>query len=155
MPKYIIASSLAITLLATAVSVQAKGRSVEPQFTWPVSNHVGTTYWGHQGRDFVADLGGVVKAAEAGTVFRSNCSDTWNRGNGCVVILRHDSDYKTMYAHLQEGSLISGGSKVKQGDVIGRIGITGRTTGPHLHFEIRKLINGTMQSLEPLDYLQQ
>lgn len=150
MHKYIMAISLAITALITAVSVQAK--IVEPYFAWPVSNHVGSTYWGHHGRDYSGDLGETVKAAESGTVFRSSCKNKHDSGHGCFVILRHRQDYKTMYANMQEGSLIKLGSKVQQGDAIGKIGMTGRTTGPHLHFEIRKKINGKFQSVEPLDY---
>lgn len=152
MYKYIIGIGLGVVLLTTAVSTQAK--TLEPHFSFPVSSHVGTTYWGHQGRDFGGDLGGIVKAAEEGTVFRSSCENKHDSGHGCFVILRHGQDYKTMYANMQEGSLIKVGSKVKQGDVIGNIGMTGRTTGPHVHFEIRKFINGKMQSVEPLDYLK-
>lgn len=152
MHKYIIGIGLAITALITAISAQAK--ILVPQFSWPVSNHGGTTYWGHHGRDLAGNLGEVVYTAESGTVFRSSCANKHEQGYGCFVILRHGKDYKTMYAQMQEGSLIPVGSKVKQGDAIGKIGMTGRSTGPHLHFEIRKLTNGKMISVEPLDYLR-
>lgn len=152
MHKSIIGIGVSIVVLTTAVSVQAK--IVEPQFSFPVSNHVGTTYWGHHGRDFAGDLGGVVKAAEDGTVFRSSCVDKHDSGLGCFVIIRHGLNYKTVYGQMAADGLVKVGAHVNQGDVIGKIGLTGRTTGPHLHFEIRQKINGTFQSVEPLDYLR-
>ena len=59
-------------------------------------------------------------------------------GYGKYVRIRHNSDYKTAYAHLHKyGRGIRGGKRVRQGQIIGYVGSTGRSTGPHLHFEVR------------------
>ena len=64
-----------------------------------------------------------------------------NGGYGKYIRIRHDSTYKTAYAHLSAYKKgISSGSRVKQGDVIGFVGSTGKSTGPHLHYEI--IVNG-------------
>ncbi len=89
----------------------------------------------HQGVDFAAPTGTPIHAVADGTVLMA----AFYGGYGNLVILEHGGGYTTYYAHLSAyGSGIQAGSKVRRGDEIGRVGSTGRSTGPHLHFEIRK-----------------
>ncbi len=85
----------------------------------------------HAGVDYGAPIGTPVHAVADATVLFAG----WKGANGKLVSLRHSSGYITHYAHLSEiGKTIKVGSRVKQKDVIGRVGNTGRSTGPHLHF---------------------
>src|SRR4029077_14413083 len=77
--------------------------------------------------------GTPVRAARAGRVLYSDRL----RGYGNLVIVAHDDGYATVYAHNRENRA-SAGATVRQGDVIGLVGSTGKTSGPNLHFEIRK-----------------
>jgi len=87
----------------------------------------------HQGTDFAAPRGTPVMASGSGTVERAS----WFGAYGKYVSIRHNSTYKTAYAHLSGfGKGIKAGTKVQQGRVIGYVGSTGRSTGPHLHYEV-------------------
>ena len=91
----------------------------------------------HKGVDFAAPTGTPIFAAGNGIVEYVGR----NGGYGKYIRIRHDSTYKTAYAHLngyKKG--ISSGVRDKQGDVIGYVGSTGNSTGPHLHYEI--IVNG-------------
>ena len=70
-------------------------------------------------------------------------------GYGYTVILNHGNGFSTLYAHQNQTPPVSVGQSIKQGEVIGYIGSTGYSTGPHLHFEIR--LNGELQ--DPYDYV--
>ncbi len=88
----------------------------------------------HHGVDYAARMGTPIRAAGDGVVLRAD----WNGGYGRVVYLRHPRGYQTRYAHLSrfaEG--IRTGVRVKQGEVIGYVGSSGLSTGPHLHYEFR------------------
>lgn len=87
----------------------------------------------HSGIDFRSKAGTPVKAAASGTVISAG----YNGGYGLVVEIRHISGLSTRYAHLSR-SLVKEGQKVEAGMPIGKVGSTGRSTGPHLHFEIRR-----------------
>ncbi|MES9856168.1 MAG: peptidoglycan DD-metalloendopeptidase family protein [Sedimenticola sp.] len=91
----------------------------------------------HRGVDYAAAIGTNIKAAGDGKViFRGR-----KGGYGNTVIIKHANQYTTLYAHLNKfRSKVKRGSRVSQGQVIGYVGKTGRTTGPHLHYELR--ING-------------
>ncbi len=108
-------------------------------FIWPLTSGTLTSKFGprgrsfHDGIDIGAPPGTVVRAARDGDVIYS---DTL-RGYGNVVIVQHAGGYATVYAHNDQ-NLVDAGTKVKQGDPVGRVGRTGRTSGPNLHFEIRK-----------------
>lgn len=94
--------------------------------------------WGklHKGMDIAGDIGDPVMAAFDGVVK----SVFYERdGYGKVVILEHEDGLETRYAHMSEFE-VKEGDKVKKGDLVGRVGNTGRSTGPHLHFELR--VNG-------------
>ncbi len=87
----------------------------------------------HRGTDFAAKTGTPVMASGDGTIVRSR----WCGGGGYCVKIRHNSTYSTVYAHLSKfGRGIKEGKKVKQGRIIGYVGSTGLSTGPHLHYEV-------------------
>ena len=87
----------------------------------------------HRGLDFAAPRGTPVFAAGNGVVERAGRYGAY----GKYVRLRHNSTYKTAYAHMSRyGKKIRAGSRVKQGQIIGYVGTTGRSTGPHLHYEV-------------------
>lgn len=89
----------------------------------------------HRGVDFAAPTGTPVYAAGDGTVAFAG----WRGDYGRTVILRHGGGFSTLYAHLSAipGS-IRPGTRVRQGQVIGRVGSTGLSTGPHLHYEVHR-----------------
>ena len=89
----------------------------------------------HTGVDFAAERGTPVRAVGDGIVNQAS----WNGSYGKLVEIQHESSYTTRYAHLDGyGEGIGAGSAVKKGQVIGFVGSTGRSTGPHLHFELYK-----------------
>lgn len=87
----------------------------------------------HRGTDFAAPTGTPIYAAGNGVVVRAD----WNGGYGRFVRIRHPNGWETAYAHLSRfASGLSKGDRVRQGEVIGYVGTTGRSTGPHLHYEV-------------------
>jgi len=93
----------------------------------------------HNGMDFGAPTGTPIRAAAGGTVVTAVTNS--NSGYGNYVVIQHDDGtLSTLYAHCSSVS-VKVGQRVEQGDVIGKVGNTGNSTGPHLHFEVRK--NGT------------
>lgn len=89
----------------------------------------------HHGLDINAPKGSPVKAAAGGKVIRGGFESLY----GNLVEINHGNGYRTVYAHLSE-RLVEAGDTVPRGSVIGKVGETGRTTGPHLHYEVR--VNG-------------
>ncbi len=127
-------------------SIQAgvKGSS---NFIWPTSGVITQYYiWYHQALDIANPSAPAVIAADSGIVSYAGCL-TW--GYGCHVIINHGNGYQTLYAHLSSYD-VDAGESVSQGQVIGIMGSTGRSTGTHLHFEIRS--GG--QLLNPLNFLK-
>ena len=106
-------------------------------FSWPVQGTMNQYYsWYHKAVDLGAPIGTPVVAAQSGTVSEA-ISGGWNYGYGTHIIISGDNGYQTMYAHMS-GLNVSSGQHVSAGStVIGWVGMTGRTTGPHLHFEVR------------------
>ena len=91
----------------------------------------------HRGTDFAAPTGTPIMASGAGTVTRAR----WCGGGGNCVKIKHNSTYQTVYAHMKNFARgIKEGKKVKQGQIIGYVGSTGLSTGPHLHYEV--IVNG-------------
>ena len=91
----------------------------------------------HRGTDFAAPSGTPIMASGSGTVTRAR----WCGGGGNCVKIKHNSTYETIYAHMKAFAKgIKEGRKVKQGQVIGYVGSTGMSTGPHLHYEV--IVNG-------------
>lgn len=89
---------------------------------------------GHNGVDLAAPAGNRIYAAASGTVVISRVG--YNGGYGNYVVIKHPNGTQTLYAH-NNSNLVSQGDYVKQGQVIGTVGSTGRSTGPHVHFEVR------------------
>ena len=90
---------------------------------------------GYNGIDIGAPVGTPILASAAGEVIIAR-SGGWNGGYGTYVVVRHNNGTQTLYAHNSRNA-VSAGDTVKQGDIIGYVGATGKATGPHLHFEIR------------------
>jgi murein DD-endopeptidase MepM/ murein hydrolase activator NlpD len=130
---------------ARASSAQAK----EVRLRWPVRGVLYSRYGVRQGQrhdgiDIAAPEGTAVGAAASGTVVYSGAQS----GYGSIVIVRHEGGLLTLYAHAS-ALLVRQGDRVEAGQPIARVGKSGRTSGPHLHFEVRE---GT-RPRNPLSYL--
>lgn len=119
-----------------------EGRVSSP-FGWRNVSVNGNRY--HGGLDIAANMGTPVVAARSGVVTRAG----WWGSYGNVVVLDHGDGAETRYAHLSAVT-VRVGQGLRQGDVLGRVGSTGASTGPHLHFEVR--FDG--RAVDPLPYLQ-
>lgn len=113
---------------------------------WPAYGPI-TCYYGrgHTGLDIAAKAGSAIKAADSGTVTFTG----WQGGYGNFIIVNHGNGIVTRYAHCSSIS-VSKGQQVARGQTLGTVGSTGRSTGPHLHFEV--LSGGSFQN--PLSYLR-
>ena len=98
----------------------------------------------HTGLDMAAGAGTPIAASAGGRVVFAG----WRGGYGRAVIIDHGGGITTLYAH-QSSLAVSQGQSVRQGQVVGRVGSTGYSTGPHLHFEVR--LNGS--PVDPMRYL--
>jgi murein DD-endopeptidase MepM/ murein hydrolase activator NlpD len=124
-----------------------------PEFVWPAVGPI-TTRFGvpgsdwiggfHMGLDIGAPAGSPIIAAADGTVEWSGIDTVHGYGN--IVLIFHHGGYETLYAHMSRIEA-QAGQAVRQRDLIGYVGATGFTTGPHLHFEVR--LNGTKIDPEP------
>jgi len=106
-------------------------------FSWPLFAPISSKYGPRRGRfhdgiDIDGDFGDPVRAAAAGQVVYSGTLG----GYGKLVVIKHSNGYFTAYAHNRK-NLVKKGKKVKKGQLIARVGSTGRSTGSHLHFEVR------------------
>lgn len=134
-----------------------RGTQVPPTYIRPISGgRLSSNFGGrnaptrgastnHQGIDWATPVGTAVMASSGGTVTRAG----WGSGYGYVVYIQHADGRETRYGHLSR-VLVNVGDHVDQGDKIALSGNTGRSTGPHLHFELR--INGV--AVNPLEYLE-
>ena len=93
----------------------------------------------HKGMDFSAPIGTDIFATGNGTIKFTG----WQQGYGNAVIIDHGFGYETLYGHMSK-ILVKRGQKIKRGDVIGLVGNTGKSTGPHLHYEVH--YKGTVQN---------
>lgn len=117
-------------------------------FVWPTSGRVSQGFaWYHKGVDIANKEAPGILAADAGTIIVAGWPD--NTGYGNRVIIDHGNGYTTLYAHLSQVYVVVG-QRVKRGDALGRMGSTGRSTGTHLHLEVRR--NGV--ATNPLEFLQ-
>lgn len=116
-------------------------------FIWPTTGMI-TQYptWYHMAFDIANNSLPPIIAADTGTVIFAGCI---NWGYGCHVVVDHGNGYSTLYAHMSTLS-VSAGQAVNQGQQVGNMGSTGRSTGAHLHFEIRA--GGSL--LNPQDFLK-
>jgi murein DD-endopeptidase MepM/ murein hydrolase activator NlpD len=131
------------TLTPDAGTVSALG-----SFIWPASGGITQRYsFYHKAIDIANRGGGPILAADAGIVTTAGWPDSSGYGNRVVV--DHGNGYVTLYGHLSVIQVVVG-QRVKRGDVLGQMGSTGRSTGTHLHFEIRQ--GGAL--LNPLNFLK-
>ena len=108
------------------------------QFIHPLESRARVTqgYWpGHAALDFGGRTGTPVRAVDHGVVAHAHSG--WNYGYGNMVVVDHGNGYVSLYAHLQT-AIVKKGDTVRRGQTIGTLGNTGRSTGPHLHVEIRR-----------------
>ncbi len=133
----------------------APGSSSVSGFQWPVNGGVSSGFgyrvhpiYGtrrlHAGLDISGGSGTPIAAAKAGTVLSAG----WRGGYGNAVVISHGGGITTLYAH-QSRMNVSSGQQVGRGDIVGWVGSTGASTGPHLHFEVR--VNGS--AVNPRPYL--
>jgi murein DD-endopeptidase MepM/ murein hydrolase activator NlpD len=116
------------------------GPSIPGYFIWPVNGGELTQgLHGHNGKDIGAPMGTEVYASAQGTVVIAR-SEGNNGGYGKFIAIDHPNGTQTLYAHLS-GIAVTSGQFVYQGQVIGFVGSTGRSTGPHLHFEVHGAAN--------------
>lgn len=115
-------------------------------FAWPIVGSITQGYSRtHRAIDIGAPYGSPVYAARAGVVTRASWAEA---GYGYTVVIAHSDGYSTLYSHLK-GTWVTKGQRVVRGQLIGEVGSTGNSSGPHLHFEIR--VNGVPSN--PLDFL--
>ena len=125
-------------------------------FRWPVAGKISSPYgWRrhpitrrndfHSALDIRASRGTPIKASNGGQVAYAG----WMSGYGKVVVIQHSNGYSTLYGHCSSIS-VNKGQRVSAGEVIGRVGSTGRATGPHVHFELRQ----GNRPVNPLQYLR-
>lgn len=122
--------------------------TVGTKMNWPTVGYRITQYysWRHTGLDIANKIGTPLYAAEAGTVEKAG----WNNGGyGNMVLINHGGGRKTRYAHASK-LYVKAGDVVEKGQTIAAMGSTGRSTGPHIHFEV--IING--QRVNPLNYIR-
>lgn len=112
-------------------------RAVE-RCIWPVNGEVSSLFgyrWGrlHSGIDIIEDIGAPVRAAWRGKITYVG----WYGGYGETIVMEHQNGYSTLYGHLSDYA-VDVGQIVKAGQIIGYVGSSGNSTGPHLHFEVRR-----------------
>lgn len=136
------APNIARKLTPDAGSVSATG-----SFVWPGFGRITQSFrWYHKGVDIANHDGGAILAADSGTVVVSGWT---NSGYGNHIIIDHGNGFQTLYGHLSSISVVTG-TRVTRGTTIGQMGNTGRSTGTHLHFEIRTASG----NVDPLGYLK-
>ena len=99
----------------------------------------------HSGLDISASPGDSVRATADGVVSHSG----WSQNSGFIVVLEHGCGYSTIYAH-SKGNAVKVGQRIKAGDIVGYVGSTGKSTGPHVHYEVWK--DG--KNVNPQEYLR-
>jgi murein DD-endopeptidase MepM/ murein hydrolase activator NlpD len=121
---------------AAPVRVSGVGSASAASFTHPAPGSVKTQgIHGYNAVDLAGSSGSAIRAAAAGEVIVSKGSG-WNGGYGQYIVVRHNNGTQTLYAHLSRND-VGVGAYVAQGEVIGGMGNTGKSTGTHLHFEVR------------------
>lgn len=154
--KYINQLDSEIKALAKMLAKEESSAPYSGTFKFPLPSGVYriTSYYGnrkdpftgktayHSGYDFACAKGTPIYAADSGTVVIAQ----WNGGYGNCVTINHGGGIMTLYGHCSE-LLVKAGQKVSRGDVIAKVGTTGRSTGNHLHFEVRK--NGAVSDPSP------
>ncbi|WP_324255041.1 peptidoglycan DD-metalloendopeptidase family protein [Bacillus sp. REN16] len=118
-----------------SASAQELAANTPEEWAWPVVGRItdtfGTRQGNHKGLDIAAPIGDHIYAVEEGIVKSSSFRGSY----GHVIFIEHPNGYETVYAHLSKRS-VQEGETVEKGQLIGHIGSTGNSTGPHLHFEV-------------------
>lgn len=127
--------SVSASSKAASVKAAASYPSISGYFIRPANAVKTQGIHGHNGVDFGGPIGTAIKAAASGTVTVARLGG-YNGGYGNYVVISHPNGTQTLYAHMNSIS-VSVGQSVGQGVQIGTIGNTGKSTGPHLHFEVR------------------
>ena len=128
----------------------ARSARMAESMLWPVAGRVTSRFglrWGrrHTGVDIAAPYGSTIHAAAAGKVTAAS----WMGGYGRTIMIGHDNGVVTLYGHTSR-LLVRVGQRVERGQAVGRVGSSGNSTGPHLHFEV--IVAG--RAKDPLQYLQ-
>jgi murein DD-endopeptidase MepM/ murein hydrolase activator NlpD len=125
-------SALANLIIPSSAPIVSKNRML-----WPTNSHRITQYysWRHHGLDIGGKTTNYIYASDDGKVSLAKYSG-WNNGYGKHIIIDHGNNKKTLYGHLSK-NFVKAGQKVEKGEVIGMMGTTGRSSGVHLHFEVR------------------
>jgi len=150
-PKRVLKVEVYIEDVVEESGHQEKVAYKKMNFIWPVEGRLGdgfdeTEGRRHMGIDISSPAGTKIKASDSGKVIYSGNTI---RGYGNLIILRHSEEFVTIYGH-NEVNLVEEGEWIEKGQVIGKVGQTGRATGPHLHFEIRK----NNRAVDPLLFLK-
>jgi len=134
---------------ATKTVAPIPGVVGEGSFMWPTSGYISQKFsWYHQANDIANKSNPPIVAAQGGTVVTAG----WNAGGyGNYVVVDHGNGYRTLYAHMLNNSVaVSAGQRVSKGQKLGNMGSTGRSTGTHLHFEVK----GPKGNIDPLSVLK-
>lgn len=138
-------ASINFNIKAPAGALPATGIFVKPLDR----SHITQGYWdAHKAIDYSSRTGAPIKTLDHGTVAYATYG--WNYGYGNMVVVDHGNGYTSLYAHLST-VYVRQGQAVRQGEVLGTLGSTGNSTGPHLHLELR--LHGA--NVNPLGYVQQ
>ncbi|HWA51557.1 MAG TPA: M23 family metallopeptidase [Patescibacteria group bacterium] len=140
-------SSGSVVAVPVQVTPNAGTVVASGQFVWPTQGVITQGfYWYHPGVDIANPAEPNILAADSGTIIREGWDNT---GYGNMIMIDHGNGYQTLYAHMS-AFYVTLGQTVHRGDVIGRMGSTGNSTGPHLHFEVHQ----AGVHLNPLNFLQ-
>jgi murein DD-endopeptidase MepM/ murein hydrolase activator NlpD len=134
--------------LATSVGIinypMRSGHSITSRFGVRIHPITGKNRQ-HNGLDIAGDVGDRVISAQSGKVIDASYVDGFGQ---MVEVENNNSTFRTRYAHLSK-ILVTVGQEVKSGDLLGRVGSSGNSTGPHLHFEVREIRDGRWTSIDP------
>lgn len=137
------------SLAGVSAPAPSVGTPAGSGYLWPAAVRHITQYfgWRHGGLDVAGPVGTAVYAAKGGRVSTAQCG--WNYGYGCYIVIDHGGGIQTLYGHNSQ-LYVNVGNEVVQGQTIAAMGSTGRSSGPHVHFEVR--VNGGRQN--PLRYIR-
>lgn len=133
-----------------ATKKSAARPGVNSAFAWPVQGRISQSYHaGHDGIDIVRYKGAPVRSAAFGVVTYVGWNPWDQHGRAFMVVVTHAGGYETLYGHLLPKRIVRVGEEVRKGQVVGYMGSTGNSTGPHLHLELRR----GRTTINPLGFL--